>query len=99
MFHMTPSESWALGRREHRAEDLKAGHGMLLSKQTPPAAGQNFQGFLVCVCVGVNTVVKYVLSMCEPLIPISSAPTHNTHRAWAIQDVIEAVKERGKDMI
>lgn len=53
-----------------------------------------------CVCVyGVNTVVKYVLSMCEPLIPISSAPTHNTHRAWAIQDVIEAVKEREKDMI
>lgn len=53
-------------------------------------------------CVGggrVNTVVKYVLSMCEPLIPISSAPTPNTHRAWAIQDVIEAVKEREKDMI
>lgn len=44
-------------------------------------------------------MVKYVLSICEPLIPISSPPpnTHaHTHRAWAIQDVIEAVKEREK---
>lgn len=70
---------------------------MLLSKQTPTAAGQNFQGYLVCVWGRVNTVVKYVLSMCEPLIPISSAPTPNTHRAWAIQDVIEAMKEREKE--